>query len=53
MRGFNRNNGRSEGRDAVGVVTPRESGTYLVVAREERTYTLSLADYDDDRDDDP
>ena len=41
----------------MGVVTPRESGTYFVVAREERndtgTYTLSLADYDDDRDDDP
>ena len=44
-----------EGRDAVGVVTPEAAGTYFVVARGRGTgtYTLSLAEYDDDRIDDP
>ncbi|MCY4562868.1 MAG: hypothetical protein OXE40_00125 [Gammaproteobacteria bacterium] len=54
---LNTNNNVDAGRDAVGVVTPEESGTYFVVAGGNRdetgTYTISLSEYDDDRDDDP
>ena len=54
---LNTNNNVGTGRDAVGVLTPEESGTYFVVARGNRdetgTYTISLSEYDDDRDDDP
>ena len=55
--GFNVSDNGGEGRDAVGVVTPTASGRYFVVAQGNRdgvgTYTLSLAEYEDDRDDDP
>ena len=55
--GLNVNNDGGEGRDAVGVLTSEAAGTYFVVARGSETgvgtYTLSLAEYDDDRVDDP
>ena len=35
--GFNKINDGGEGRDAVKVMTPEESGTYFVVARRNRT----------------
>ena len=53
--GFHTTNDGGEGRDAVGVLTPEATGTYFVVAqaRGTGTYTLSLAEYEDDRIDDP
>ena len=53
--GLNVTGDGGEGRDAVGVVTPEAAGTYFVVAQAGGTgsYTLSLAEYHDDRIDDP
>ena len=57
VEGLNVTNDGGEGRDAVGVFTPERSGKYFVVARGDGdgtgNYTLSLAEYEDDRGDDP
>ena len=56
--GLNVSGDGGEGRDAVGVVTPEGSGRYFVEVEGgypygTGSYTLSLAEYDDDRIDDP